>query len=135
MPGAAGARGAGAGVACAARFRVLAARGRIGTAAQVVRSWLKTITRPRSDSPAPMMSFTASAAINEPICPTIAPTTPACEHEGTEPGAGGVGNTSRNVTPSPAGGAAQNRLTCASNPSTDAHRTGTFTAVAASQVR
>jgi len=83
-------------------------------------------------------SLTTSAAIIEPTAPHTTPRTPASAQDGTVPGAGGSGNTSRYCTagyPEPAGGAAQNTDTCASNRSTAPQTRGTPASTQASFTR
>ncbi len=91
------------------------------------------------------MSLIASSAIIEPTIPHSAPSTPASAHEGTDPGAGGSGNRSRSVTPSPTpslppsrsppGRGVQKTDTCASNRSTLAQTSGTLSAAQVSDTR
>ncbi len=62
----------------------------------------------------------ASAAMREPMIPGSTPSTPACAHEGTSPGSGRSGNTSRYSGPPGA-----NTLTCPANRRIAPHTTGT----------
>ncbi len=56
-------------------------------------SWMSS--RPNSGVPVPVMSFTASVTMSEPMVPGSAPMTPPAAQLGTSPGAGASGCRSR----------------------------------------
>ena len=84
-----------------------------------------------SGVPIPVTSLMASIAIAEPTVPTTGPNTPAAAHDGTVPGAGGVGKTSSKSGPWPA----QKTDSCASKPRMDAHTWGIPARAHAHEVR
>src|SRR5699024_9773828 len=65
-----------------------------GMYSHVPSSAVKYPILPISGVPTPVTSLIASSAMAEPTTPTVGPSTPAWEQDGTEPGAGGRGKRS-----------------------------------------